>query len=70
MYELNNYISLRNYGSSKKLEIKLKQDKGIGKEYICMYDVLKGNKRNEGIKDAMVSVRMLLRALNNGFQFN
>ncbi len=62
VYEMNNYLSMAKYGSSKKNEIKLKQDKGIGTEYQYIADVLKG-KKNTAVEDVIQSHRMLLKAL-------
>lgn len=63
VYELDNYVGLRKYGSSRKNEIKLKQDKGIGEEYQYIYDVLKGKRKNDGIWQALEAQKMLLREL-------
>lgn len=63
VYELDNYVGLRKYGSSKKSEMKLKQDKGIAEEYRYIYEVLKGKKRNDSIRQAMEVQGMLLREL-------
>ena len=60
VYELDNYIALRKYGSSRKNEIKLRQDKGIRREYETMYGVLKDNKANESIKQMLKIHRFLL----------
>jgi len=63
VYELNNYISLRKYGNSKKNTIKLKQDKGIGAEYQYIADVLNGKRTNPAIHDAFNVHRLLLQNL-------
>lgn len=63
VYEMDNYVSLRKYGSSKKSEIKLKQDKGISDEYQYIYDVLKGKRKNDSIEQAMKAQRMLLKEI-------
>lgn len=63
VYEMNNYVGLQKYGSSKKNEIKLKQDKGISNEYKYIADVLKGKRVNDSIEQAIESHRMLLEAL-------
>lgn len=63
VYELDNYVGLRKYGSNKKNEIKLKQDKGIVSEYRYIYDVLKGKRKNDSIEQAMEEQGMLLREL-------
>ena len=60
VYELDNYVGLRKYGSSKKNEIKLKQDKGIGNEYMYIYRVLKAKEKNKDVMDAIVALRFLL----------
>ncbi len=63
VYEMDNYVNLRKYGSSKKTEGKLKQDKGISSEYRYMYDVLKGKKQNGGIIQAIEAMRLLLKEM-------
>ena len=65
VYEMDNYVGLRKYGSSKKNEIKLKQDKGICNEYKYISDVLKGKKFNDSIDDAIKTQRMLLDAMQD-----
>ena len=62
VYEMDNYVGMMKYGSSKKKEIKLKQDKGIGDEYQYIADVLNGEE-NVAIKDAFSSHRKLLEAM-------
>ncbi|MBQ0105348.1 MAG: bi-domain-containing oxidoreductase [Armatimonadetes bacterium] len=61
--KLNNYLSLEYFGEGQKKTVKLKQDKGIGAEYVYISHVLKGRKENSAIKDAFVSHRLLLEAL-------
>lgn len=63
VYEMDNYVSLRKFGSNKKSEMKLKQNKGIREEYQYIYDVLKGKKRNDSIGQAVTAQRMLLAEL-------
>lgn len=63
VYELDNYVGIVKYGSSKKKEIKLKQDKGFDKEYRYIVEVLNGNVKNDGIRDAILGHRMLLEAM-------
>lgn len=63
VYEMNNYVSMSKYSSSKKNEIKLKQDKGFVAEYEMIADVLKGKRKNMVIEDALKAHRMLLEAL-------
>lgn len=63
VYEMNNYISMAKYGSGKKNEMKLKQDKGFGNEYRMIADVLKGKMENSTAEDAIKAHRMLLAAL-------
>ena len=64
VYEMDNYVNMTKYSSSKKKEIKLRQDKGFGDEYSMIADVLKGKKKNEIVEDALKAHRMLLEALN------
>lgn len=63
VYEMDNYVGLVKYGGSKKRERKLKQDKGIGSEYRFIYDVVRGEKENRGIEDAIEAHKMLFREL-------
>lgn len=63
VYEMDNYVGLRKYGSSKKSEMKLKQDKGIADEYRYIYEVLKGKRKNDSIRQAIEAQGMLLREL-------
>ena len=63
VYEMNNYVSMTKYGSTKKKEIKLRQDKGFDSEYRMIADVLRGKTENKTAEDALLAHRMLLRAL-------
>lgn len=63
VYEMNNYVNMSKYGSSKRKELKLKQDKGFAREYAFIYDVLKGKRKNKSVDDAIVAHRMLLNAM-------
>lgn len=63
VYEMNNYVSMTKYGSGKKKEIKLRQDKGFENEYAMIADVLKGQKKNTTAEDALKAHRMLLHAI-------
>lgn len=65
VYEMNNYVSMIKYGSNKKKESKLKQDKGFGNEYTMIADVLCGRNSNTTIEDAFKSHRMLIEALKD-----
>jgi hypothetical protein len=60
---MNNYVGMSKYGSNKKNYIKLKQDKGFGKEYQMIADVLSGKIDNKTVDDAIKAHRMLLEAL-------
>ena len=62
VYELDNYIKLRKFGSSKTLKLKLKQDKGFASEYQFIADVIKGKKKNTAIQDAFRSHGLLIDA--------
>lgn len=64
VYEMDNYVGLVKYGSSKKKEIKLKQDKGIGNEYQYIFDVLKGRQKNYSIEQAINAHGKLFEGLN------
>ena len=63
VYEMNNYVSMTKYGSGKKKEIKLRQDKGFENEYAVISDVLKGKKHNDMTDAALKAHRMLLNAM-------
>lgn len=65
VYEMDNYVGLRKYGSSKKNEVKLKQDKGISNEYKYIADVLRGKRENDSIEQALYAMRALLNGLEN-----
>lgn len=64
VYEMNNYISLNQYGNVKRKKIKLKQDKGIKNEYQYIFDVLRKGKKNKSIEDSFVGHELLLKALD------
>ncbi len=63
VYEMDNFIRLKKYGSSKSVKEKLEQDKGIKAEYEYMFQVLKGKCGNETIQDAFLGQEMLIRAM-------
>lgn len=63
VYELDNYVALHKYGSSRHSTVKLRQDKGMAAEYRYMHDVLHGRRRNDSIRDALEAHRMLLERL-------
>ena len=46
VYEMDNFIRLKKYGSTKSVKEKLKQDKGIHAEYEYICKVLRGQKKN------------------------
>ncbi|MCD8096661.1 MAG: bi-domain-containing oxidoreductase [Lachnospiraceae bacterium] len=61
--ELDNFIRLRKFGSSKTASHQLKQDKGIKAEYEYIYRVLKGKKKNAALADAFRAQELLIRAM-------
>lgn len=61
--EMDNYIKMNQYGSSKRNKVKLRQDKGIKNEYEFIYKVVKGEAKNTVIEDAFVSHRLLLEEI-------
>lgn len=63
--ELDNYIKLYQYGGSKRMTLKLRQDKGIKGEYEHIYKVLNGKKKNSGIEDAFIASRLLIESCKN-----
>ncbi len=64
--ELDNYIKINEYGKIKRTKLKLRQDKGIMNEYKFIYKVLKGDAKNDAIKDAFLSHRLLIASLHSG----
>lgn len=65
VYEMDNFIRLRKYGSSKSVKEKLEQDKGIRAEYEYMFQVLTGKQKNDTIQDAFLGQELLIRAMQN-----
>jgi Predicted dehydrogenases and related proteins len=63
VYEMDNFIRLKKYGSTKALKEKLEQDKGIRAEYEYMFRVLKGNGKNTTIQDAFRGQELLIRGM-------
>ena len=63
VYEMDNYVGLTKYGSGKKKEVKLKQDKGIGSEYRYIFDVLESKGTNDSIEDSILAHYFLLNSL-------
>lgn len=63
VYVLDNYMGLVKYGSNKKKETKLKQDKGIRNEYQYIFDVVNGKRKNEVIRDVFGNHRLLFEAM-------
>ena len=63
VYEMDNFIRLKRYGSSRAVKEKLEQDKGIRAEYEYMFQVLQGKRDNETIRDAFLGQEMLIRAM-------
>lgn len=64
VYELDNYIRLTKYTSSKHKTTKLEQDKGIAGEYRYIADILRGKHENTVIKDALQAHRMLMKVMS------
>lgn len=63
IYEMDNFIRLKKYGSTKSVKEKLKQDKGIHAEYEYIFRVLKGNEKNVVIEDAFRGQELLIKAM-------
>lgn len=63
IYEMDNFIRLKKYGSTKSVKEKLKQDKGIHAEYEYIFRVLKGNEKNITIGDAFRGQELLIEAM-------
>lgn len=63
VYEMDNFIRLRKYGSTKTVKEKMKQDKGIHEEYEYICRVLKGSEKNTVIADAFRGQELLIKAM-------
>lgn len=63
VYEMDNFIRLKKYGSTKTVKEKLKQDKGIQAEYEYIFRVLKNGEKNPAIQDAFRGQELLIRAM-------
>lgn len=63
IYEMDNFIRLKKYGSTKSVKEKLKQDKGIKAEYEYIFKVLKGSGKNTTIADAFRGQELLIKAM-------
>lgn len=62
VFEMDNYVKMHKYGSSKTLKMKLKQDKGFTAEYKFIADAIKGKVKNTAILDAFKSHGLLIAA--------
>ena len=63
VYEMDNFIRLKKYGSTKYVKEKLKQDKGIHAEYEYICKVLRGQEKNTVIADAFRGQELLIKAM-------
>jgi len=63
VYEMDNFIRLRRFKSSKTVKEKWKQDKGIKAEYEYIYQVIKGSRKNTAIEDAFRGQELLIKAM-------
>ncbi|WP_027128913.1 bi-domain-containing oxidoreductase [Fusobacterium perfoetens] len=63
IYEMDNYIKLIRYGSIKKVNLKLKQDKGIENEYKYIFNILKKNKKNIHIEESFKAMELLIKGM-------
>ena len=63
VYEMDNFIRLKKYGSTKSVKEKLKQDKGIHAEYEYICKVLRGQEKNAVIADAFRGQELLIKAM-------
>ena len=61
--EMDNFIRLKKYGSTKSVKEKLKQDKGIHAEYEYICKVLRGQEKNTVISDAFRGQELLIKAM-------
>ena len=63
VYEMDNFIRLKKYGSTKSVKEKHKQDKGIHAEYEYICKVLRGQEKNTVIADAFRGQELLIKAM-------
>lgn len=63
VYEMDNFIRLKKYGSTKSVKEKLKQDKGMRAEYEYIFKVLKGRIKNTSAADAFRGQELLIKAM-------
>jgi predicted dehydrogenase/threonine dehydrogenase-like Zn-dependent dehydrogenase len=63
VYEMDNFIRLNQYGTIRKAQFKLRQDKGIKDEYENIYNILTGKIANVEIKDAFTNHRLLITSI-------
>jgi predicted dehydrogenase len=61
--EMDNFIKMVQYGSIKKKNLKLRQDKGIRNEYEFIYLVLEGKAENSTIEATFQNHRMLIEGI-------
>jgi len=66
VFEMDNFIKMNEFGTTKKTKTKLAQDKGIKDEYLYMRDVLNQKITNSALKDAFISHRLLIEGIKNG----
>lgn len=64
VYELDNYVRLNRYGTISSKKGSLRQDKGIGNEYMFIASVLSGKEKNRAIMDAFASHESVMRVRN------
>lgn len=57
---MDNFVKMTRYSANKSVKVKLKQNKGIEREYRYISDVIKGVVKNDIIEDAFVGHRLLL----------
>lgn len=65
VYEIDNYVALNKYGSTKRSGLRIRQDKGFAAEYEFIRKVLAGEVANDAIEQAFTGHKMLLGALGN-----
>ena len=63
VYEMDNFIRLKKYGSTKSVNEKHKQEKGIHAEYEYICKVLRGQEKNTVIADAFRGQELLIKAM-------
>lgn len=63
VYVVDNYVTLSKYSSTKKVGLRIRQDKGFSREYEFIRKVLSGEMANDAIEQALAGHHSILKAL-------